>query len=321
MAAQDVMASAKQGSTQAIATLINKTLQPKGMLASVSKKNAQLNIKIQSQEKPEQDWVMKFLKGGLQKLQPTGISDVQVEASNGSSETLWKDSFELAVTNTVKQAQPKSQTPKRATMPTNANSTTAATSSLFGNQNIERGVIAGATFLLTSGLWLVLILAFYGIQQFRSANAPPAVESEETTLASGETPLPDEDEGRTIEEEVAVAEEPGKAFLVKHLEEVTTTSLGGTFDWCVESELLASSLYSPRSYEILQFRSTEEAVMATARIESSNKGGMPIVQNWNFFLQRGPTIFERNLRQDGKAETADEVNSSNQNWCIRSMDE
>lgn len=314
MAAQDVTASAKQGSTQAIATLINKTLQPKGMLASVSKKNAQLSIKIQSQEAPEQDWVMKFLKNGLKKLQPMGILEVQVQASIGGTEPDWEDSFALVETNGSKLSQPVAHKPGKATTTTRTNNSAASANSLFGNQNIERAVIVGATFLLTSGLWLASILAVNGLRQFRSAGAAAEITPEETASS-------DQGEGQTTSEEVEVAEEPGKAFLVQYLESITTSSASGTLDWCVESEILATSLYSPRSYEILKFSSLEDAVLSTVRIESSNKGGIPIVQNWSFFLQKGATTYERDLRQDGNVDEADKINADNQNWCISSMNE
>lgn len=51
--------------------------------------------------------------------------------------------------------------------------------------------------------------------------------------------------------------------------------------------LLAENFYTLRSWAIIKESSLSEGVgFYTVRIESSNKGGMPIIKDWTFFINK-----------------------------------
>jgi len=56
--------------------------------------------------------------------------------------------------------------------------------------------------------------------------------------------------------------------------------------WCPQFSALQSHLFSPRTFQILDESEKRAGNMAmyTVRIESSNRGGMPIINNWLFIL-------------------------------------
>lgn len=325
MATQDRTEAAKQGSTQALASLINATLQPKGIIASVTKKSNQLTIKLQSQNVPDQNAVMKFLKTGMQKIKPLGISQVQVQASGGGLDPCWEDSFFIIGADV---SQSENGSPKKVAKTTSKSSTglssdthkikgkSEANSSFLGSKNGERIALVAGTFLATSALWLISLVAINGLNRFIASIATSEAQSdievssdsnsEEGTQASG------------IVEEVVEepATPPSQIFLTSYLDSITTSGSSGTMRWCSEQEILSTSFFSPRSYEIVEFRETGESANATVRIESSNKGGMPIIQNWKFFLSKGATVLERDQKENGNIEGANQTNADFQNWCI-----
>jgi len=314
MTTQDKTEAARQGSTQALASLINATLQPKGIIASVTKKGNLLTIKLQSQDKPDQAAVMKFLNQGIQKIKPLGIYQVQVQASGGGLDPCWEDSFSVikADMNQSKNGNPKQGSKKELkSNNTRVIDKSDASKFLFGSRNGERIAIVIGTFLVTSGLWLISLFAASSLNKFISmATSDPQSDAEAISDSTSE------ESGVTEEVVEQTPDEPGKDFLVAYLDIITTSGSGGTTRWCASSEALASSLYSPRSYEILSFTPLGEMASSTVRIESSNRGGMAIVQNWSIYLKKGPTVHEKSVRERGDSAAADQINQDYDNWCI-----
>ncbi len=76
--------------------------------------------------------------------------------------------------------------------------------------------------------------------------------------------------------------------------------------WCKKSQIARSELFSPRSYKILSEKSKDYYVQNSyyhsynVRIESSNKGGMPIVKTWSFSMSYNEPL----------------VNPGKIDWCI-----
>ena len=316
--------TAKQGNLKAIATLLNKNLQAKGVSAKVNKQGSSLNIRVESQAGPQKSEVFEFLKSGLIKLSPAGIDQITIEAySLDDAQVEWNQTFPLAPPNSSQNRnkscaqtdQSKGQKPKVTVISKKSTNPMSSIESLLKSRNGERVAIVAATFLVTSGLWLASILATNFLGQFFVADSD-----------SGDSPQEDLAEATsntTAESQVAreaVEEEPvtptSEVFLTNYLDSITTSGLSGTARWCSEKEILSTSLFSPRSYEIIDFKETGDTANATVRIESSNKGGMPIIQNWSFFLSTGETVLERDQRKDGDIEGADKTNADFQNWCI-----
>ena len=92
-----------------------------------------------------------------------------------------------------------------------------------------------------------------------------------------------------------------ESFLTMFLDEITTTSSDGTSSWCKSKEILISTLFSPRAYTILNFNETNNSFYASVRIESSNRGGSPIISTWSFYGNKEPAMVYA---------------ASNHGWCV-----
>jgi pilus assembly protein FimV len=71
MTQSNLQQQAKQGNPQAIATLLNNTLQPKGITAEVSLNQNCLQIIVEANQVPSQDKLVVFLSKAISNL---GIS-------------------------------------------------------------------------------------------------------------------------------------------------------------------------------------------------------------------------------------------------------
>lgn len=78
MSQQNVLEAAKQGNPNAIAALINRNLQQKGIVAKVSRKDSCLRIMLESREVPNQSSLVKFVCNGIKKIEVDGIETLQV---------------------------------------------------------------------------------------------------------------------------------------------------------------------------------------------------------------------------------------------------
>lgn len=87
---------AKSGNAQAIATIINKTLEPKGIHVKASISYDCLTLILESTTAPAQEATVDFIKKGLLKLQPNNISKVIVRGRiKDQTLNLWQESFNL----------------------------------------------------------------------------------------------------------------------------------------------------------------------------------------------------------------------------------
>lgn len=78
MSQQNVLESAKQGNPNAIAALINRNLQQKGIVAKVSRKDSCLRIMLEASEVPNQSSLVEFVRNGIKKLEVVGVDTLQV---------------------------------------------------------------------------------------------------------------------------------------------------------------------------------------------------------------------------------------------------
>ena len=96
MSQEKMLEAAKEGNPQVIAAMINRSLEAKGISVKVSNNNGCLNIIVEAQEIPKQDIVVDFLRNGISKLKPLGISKVVVQGrALGQEITAWQESFNL----------------------------------------------------------------------------------------------------------------------------------------------------------------------------------------------------------------------------------
>lgn len=204
--------AAKSGSPQAIAAMINKSLEAKDMFAKVSSNNGCLTIVVESGTAPAQAPLVSFLKKGINSLKPANISQVIVRGrATGDTTNAWQDSFRVNLPEV--QTIERTETPVRiesqssiSTSLTNLPDNSAITQrssgrliiaevkpesplvSFIKNRNGERAVIAAGTFLLTSALWVGVGTLRSGRQVPVASNSPNVASS--STLSSTESPQP-----------------------------------------------------------------------------------------------------------------------------------
>ena len=112
-----------------------------------------------------------------------------------------------------------------------------------------------------------------------------------------------------------------RKFMEGYFDDTINKGYSGTASWCASSSELASSLFSPESGKILQIFANGQKASVTTRIESSNKGGMPIRHNWEFYLEKGDTVIEKKLLKEGNKSAYQDLKNKNAGWCILLMSE
>lgn len=89
---QDTLELAKQGDAQAIASLINRQLQSKGITAKVTINNSYLQIILESNQSLNQQALVEFLFKGLTKLKITSITRAKILGNKiGESFPSWSE--------------------------------------------------------------------------------------------------------------------------------------------------------------------------------------------------------------------------------------
>ncbi|MCF2146725.1 hypothetical protein IQ276_009720 [Desmonostoc muscorum LEGE 12446] len=96
MTQPNILELAKQGDVEAIASLMNRHLQPKGITAKVAFKDACLEIILESAEIPNQETWVAFLRRGLTNLGAASVDRVKVYGQHTGKEfPAWSQEFEL----------------------------------------------------------------------------------------------------------------------------------------------------------------------------------------------------------------------------------
>ncbi len=87
---------AKQGDPNAIAALLNRSLQPRGITATAEQEDGYLHIVLKSAQVPNQEAVVNFIHQGMVKLESEAIHTVRVEGyQTGIDTPAWSDEFPL----------------------------------------------------------------------------------------------------------------------------------------------------------------------------------------------------------------------------------
>ena len=87
---------AKQGDTEAIASLMNRHLQPKGITATVTLKDACLQVMLESLQVPNQQALVTFVHKGITSLGAESIEKVKVYwQQTGKVFPAWSEEFNV----------------------------------------------------------------------------------------------------------------------------------------------------------------------------------------------------------------------------------
>lgn len=96
MTSINLLEQAKQGDTQAIATLMNKALESKDITVQVSIKDDSLTITAEAKEVPEQSFFVDYVQKAIAKLSLTKIKWLYIRGQAiGSKHPAWRQSINL----------------------------------------------------------------------------------------------------------------------------------------------------------------------------------------------------------------------------------
>jgi len=96
MTKPNILELAKQGNAEAIASLINRQLQPKGITVKTSIKNDCLNVMTEAVQVPNQQTLVAIIRKGITSLGAASIKKVKVYGRKiGESFPAWHEEFDL----------------------------------------------------------------------------------------------------------------------------------------------------------------------------------------------------------------------------------
>jgi hypothetical protein len=220
---EEVVQLAKAGKPQAIAALISKSLEPKGMTARVTSNNGCLVVQVEAQTAPEQQSIVNFVKSGILNLKPESITRVIVRGRvTGQTTAAWQESFNLAIPEPEVAISPTrvevSSSPvaiqqvSNSYVPVKASTSESALGkrlSFIKSRTSERLALVVGTAVLTSACWLGV--GALGTQ----ANRPASVASTASPEATAST----------------APQDPG-VYLVKGKLQLVDSDIGGTASDC-----------------------------------------------------------------------------------------
>lgn len=97
MTQTELLELAKQGRPTAIAALINRSLEPKGITAKAALKGRCLQITLAAPKVPNQKVLAGFIYQGVMKLAPEAIASLKVFGlQNGQTDPAWSQEFKLS---------------------------------------------------------------------------------------------------------------------------------------------------------------------------------------------------------------------------------
>lgn len=143
---------AQQGNVNAIATLMNRALQPKGITAKVQLKGNCLQVMLESTPIPDQQWCVTWITAGMRRLAIPSIRSLRIYGrQKGDDFPAWTEDVAL------NSFSPTIASPSESLLPEKANSTIRPLSLLkTAKPNSHQLEIA----LIKTGF--MLLLAIYG---------------------------------------------------------------------------------------------------------------------------------------------------------------
>lgn len=98
MSESNLLTLAKQGNANAIAAMLNKSLQPKGIMAKAGVKDNCLQILLESEQIPNQKAMVSYIRKGLINIGVESIKTVKVYGrQKGVESPAWHQQFELVI--------------------------------------------------------------------------------------------------------------------------------------------------------------------------------------------------------------------------------
>ncbi len=119
MSQPNLIEQAKHGDPQAIATLMNRTLQPRGMSAVVERQGDRLQVKLEGQYVPNRQVLVAFVKNGVENLAIETIQTVEVLGQEfGAMRPAWSEELQLTTGSSLGSASASISASPPLTAPT-----------------------------------------------------------------------------------------------------------------------------------------------------------------------------------------------------------
>ncbi|HEY9874624.1 MAG TPA: hypothetical protein V6D12_14385 [Candidatus Obscuribacterales bacterium] len=298
----DLPKVANQGDPKAIASLLNLSLQPKGITVKASLTNGCLMVTAESTDAPHQSFIVDFVCKNITSLKVEAIKRVVVRGqTTGKTTPAWREAFELYYPVSAEQFQPSNYKNSRSatikpfsvSKPKIKSRNFTKIINLLRNRNIERILLVGGTFILTSNIWTAV--GFFkptklanSASQIQEAQAPVPVASIEPSPLTSDP-----------------ATESAKIFLGEYLNDILNKGDSGNFYWCSQKRELQLSFFAPRNATILDISGNENAAIARIRLDSSTKSGIQMTNNWQIYMEKEEDPTKEKLLPGG--------------WCIASI--
>lgn len=111
MTVPSLLAQAKAGDPEAIAALVNRALQPKGITVRGDRQREQLTLWVRGQVLPPQAATVHYLRQGIERLHIQGLQRLEIYGAQiGNLTAGWHQIVELATASPTAEVQPRQQT-------------------------------------------------------------------------------------------------------------------------------------------------------------------------------------------------------------------
>jgi hypothetical protein len=96
MTKPNLLELAKQGNPRAIAALMNHSLKPKGIVATVESQGDRLQVLLEAAQTPNQQVLTSFVKNGLSQLNVSSIKSVHISGrQTGADRPAWTQAVDF----------------------------------------------------------------------------------------------------------------------------------------------------------------------------------------------------------------------------------
>ena len=172
----DNLAQAKKGSTQAIAALLNRSLQSKGITAKASLKESCLQVMLESNQVPAQQASVALIRQEMRKLGAPTITTVKIYGKQtGVQAPAWTEEFELSgqANSQISQDEPPLTSSQNKPKNLSNSKSLSSTKLLHKNDGIQQKPLISTTYLVVSSISIIISLVFLTINpdtnQFNNA--------------------------------------------------------------------------------------------------------------------------------------------------------
>jgi|JFJP01.1.fsa_nt_gi hypothetical protein len=281
---------AKLGDVEAIASLLNLPLRNKGISATASLQDGCLQVMLESDGVPDEEASIRIVRRELTNLKAGAIASVKVYGQQvGEDFPAWNREFELKAE--VSSDSKKLSTDKFANKP----EILTQVIQLMKQQKFQEVLEISKNhlkenpqsqkILLAVGVMTLTVIFFKGIPIAQQTPLP-------TVVASSSPPSPTSDP----------VKESATKFMEQYLDDIINKGNSGTSYWCSKSQDLESSFFAPRNAKILDLVASDTTASVTIQLDSSNKGGMQITNNWSIYLNKEEDTSKSSTLRDG--------------WCV-----